>query len=137
MREQLNATKASNNVKDDNCANGWEGLIRAMRTAGSVSHIRGTIIGPAGRAEHQGRVERRHDAAELQLVRVCGPRCRGQLHRGLAGPQTSDGTTGSIGSGPGVTQITMIDATASYPLDRVLGLSRSGARFRTLWLNSY
>jgi hypothetical protein len=31
----------------------------------------------------------------------------------------------------------MIDATASYPLDRVSGLSRSGARFRALWLNSY
>ena len=55
----------------------------------------------------------------------------------VRGSQTSGGTTGSIGSGPGVTQITMIDATASYPLDRVSGLSRSGARFRTLWLNSY
>jgi Peptidase A4 family len=55
----------------------------------------------------------------------------------VRGSQTSGGTTGSIGSGPGVTQITMIDATASYPLVKVSGLSRSGARFRTLWLNSY
>jgi Peptidase A4 family len=53
------------------------------------------------------------------------------------GSQTSSGTAGSIAAGPGVTQITMVDATSTYPLDSVSGLSPSGTRFTTRWLNSY
>ena len=53
------------------------------------------------------------------------------------GSQTSNGVKGSIGSGPNATQITMIDATATYPLDSVSGLLRGGSRFTAHWLNSY
>ena len=53
------------------------------------------------------------------------------------GSQTSNGVKGSIGSGPNATQITMIDATATYPLDRVSGLLRGGSKFTARWLNSY
>jgi Peptidase A4 family len=53
------------------------------------------------------------------------------------GSQTSNGVRGSIGSGPSPTQITMIDATATYPLDTVSGLLRGGSRFLARWLNSY
>jgi Peptidase A4 family len=55
----------------------------------------------------------------------------------MRGSQTSDGVTGSIGSGPSPTQITMIDATATYPLDSVSGLLRGGSSLRARWLNSY
>ena len=55
----------------------------------------------------------------------------------VRGSQTSNGVKGSIGSGPNATQITMIDATASYPLDSVSGLSRGGSSFKAHWLNSY
>jgi hypothetical protein len=44
---------------------------------------------------------------------------------------------GSIGSGPSPTQITMFDATATYPLDSVSGLFGRGSSFRARWLNSY
>ena len=53
------------------------------------------------------------------------------------GSQTSNGATGSIGSGPNATQITMIDATATYPLDSVSGLFGHGSKFVARWLNSY
>ncbi len=53
------------------------------------------------------------------------------------GAQTSNGAKGSIGSGPSPTQITMIDATATYPLDSVSGLFGGGSSFRARWLNSY
>jgi Peptidase A4 family len=53
------------------------------------------------------------------------------------GSQTSNGVRGSIGSGPTPTEITMIDATATYPLDTVSGLLRGGSGFLARWLNSY
>lgn len=51
--------------------------------------------------------------------------------------QTSDGHAGSISSGPSPTQITMVDATDTYALDSVSGLSPSGRSFLARWLNSY
>jgi hypothetical protein len=51
--------------------------------------------------------------------------------------QTSDGVTGSIGSGPGVTQISMLDATSTYPLLTTTGLNRAENGFGARWLNSY
>jgi Peptidase A4 family len=51
--------------------------------------------------------------------------------------QTSNGVQGSIGSGPSPTQITIIDSTATYPLDTVSGLLRGGSAFKAHWLNSY
>jgi len=51
--------------------------------------------------------------------------------------QTSNGVQGSIGSGPSPTQITIIDSTATYPLDTVSGLLRGGSSFKAHWLNSY
>jgi hypothetical protein len=53
------------------------------------------------------------------------------------GSQTSNGVRGSVGSGPSPTQITMIDATATYPLDTVSGLLGGGSKFLAHWLNSY
>jgi len=51
--------------------------------------------------------------------------------------QTANGTKGSIGSGPGATEITMVDATQTYALDNVSGLRFRGASFSARWLNSY
>jgi Peptidase A4 family len=51
--------------------------------------------------------------------------------------QVSDGTKGSIASGPNPTQITMVDATSSYALDRISELGRAGDAFSANWLNSY
>jgi Peptidase A4 family len=53
------------------------------------------------------------------------------------GSQTSNGVTGSIGSGPSPTQLVIVDATATYPLDSVSGLLRGGSKFTARWLNSY
>ncbi len=55
----------------------------------------------------------------------------------LNGSQTSDGVTGSIGSGPGSTQVSMLDATSTYPLLGTTGLNREGNAFSARWLNSY
>jgi peptidase A4-like protein len=52
------------------------------------------------------------------------------------GSQTSSGHTGSIGAGPGVNAITMIDATQSYNLSTVSTLT-GGNSFSTTWKNSY
>jgi len=52
------------------------------------------------------------------------------------GSQTSSGHTGSIGAGPGVNAITMIDATQSYDLSTVSPLT-GGNSFSTTWKNSY
>jgi hypothetical protein len=52
------------------------------------------------------------------------------------GSQTSSGHTGSIGAGPGVNAITMIDATQSYNLGEVSPLT-GGNSFSTTWKNSY
>jgi len=52
------------------------------------------------------------------------------------GSQTSSGRTGSIGAGPGVNAITMIDATQSYNLNTVSALT-GGNSFSTTWQNSY
>jgi Peptidase A4 family len=51
--------------------------------------------------------------------------------------QTSNGSRGSIGSGPNTTQLTMVDATETYPLDSVSGLFGHGSGFFARWLNSY
>lgn len=42
-----------------------------------------------------------------------------------------------LGTGPDPTQITMLDATATYPLDSVSGLFTRGSSFVAHWLNSY
>src|SRR5262249_41031104 len=52
------------------------------------------------------------------------------------GAQTSNGTAGTIGSGPGVHAITMIDATQTYNLNTVSGLTGANS-FTTTWKNSY
>lgn len=51
--------------------------------------------------------------------------------------QTANGTKGSIGSGPGTTEITMVDATDTYALDNISGLRFGGTSFSARWLNSY
>jgi Peptidase A4 family len=53
-----------------------------------------------------------------------------------SGAQTSNGKAGTIGSGPGVNAITMIDATQTYNLNTVSGLTRAKI-FSTTWKNSY
>jgi len=52
------------------------------------------------------------------------------------GSQTSSGHTGSIGAGPGVNAITMIDSTQIYNLSTVSTLT-GGSSFSTTWKNSY
>jgi hypothetical protein len=52
------------------------------------------------------------------------------------GSQTSSGHTGTIGAGPGVNAITMIDATQTYNLNTVSTLT-GGNSFSTTWKNSY
>jgi len=52
------------------------------------------------------------------------------------GSQTSNGHTGSIGTGPGVNSITMIDSTQIYNLNTVSTLT-GGNSFSTTWKNSY
>jgi hypothetical protein len=52
------------------------------------------------------------------------------------GSQTSGGHSGSIGAGPGVNAITMIDATQNYNLNTVSTLT-GGNSFSTTWKNSY
>jgi hypothetical protein len=51
--------------------------------------------------------------------------------------QTSNGARGTIAAGPNPTQITMFDATQTYPLDNVSGLIAGGSSFTAHWLNSY
>jgi hypothetical protein len=51
--------------------------------------------------------------------------------------QTSNGARGTIAAGPNPTQITMFDATQTYPLDNVSGLFARGSSFAAHWLNSY
>ena len=51
--------------------------------------------------------------------------------------QTSSGAKGPISAGPNPTQITMFDATQTYPLDKVSGLIAGGSSFVAHWLNSY
>jgi hypothetical protein len=53
-----------------------------------------------------------------------------------SGAQTSSGKAGTIGGGPGVNAITMIDATQTYNLNAVSGLT-GGNSFSTTWKNSY
>jgi peptidase A4-like protein len=52
------------------------------------------------------------------------------------GSQTVNGVKGSIASGPNSTGIEIIDATETYPLDSVSGLT-GGTSFTAHWLNSY
>jgi hypothetical protein len=53
-----------------------------------------------------------------------------------SGAQTSNGTAGTIGTGPGVNAITMIDSTQTYNLNTVSGLT-GGNSFSTTWKNSF
>ena len=53
-----------------------------------------------------------------------------------SGSQTANGTTGTIGSGPGVNAITMVDATDAYNLNTVSSLTGNNS-FSTTWQNSY
>ncbi len=55
----------------------------------------------------------------------------------FAGQETANGVKGTIGSGPGVTAIQMVDATDTYQLDNVSGLKFGGTSFSARWLNSY
>ena len=52
------------------------------------------------------------------------------------GSQTSSGHTGTIGAGPGVNAVTMIDSTQTYNLSTVSTLT-GGNSFSTTWKNSY
>lgn len=51
--------------------------------------------------------------------------------------ETANGVKGSIGSGPGVTEITMVDSTGTYALDNISRLGFGGSSFSARWLNSY
>jgi peptidase A4-like protein len=53
-----------------------------------------------------------------------------------SGDETAGGHAGTIGTGPGVNAITMIDATQSYDLNTVSGLTGNNS-FSTTWKNSY
>jgi Peptidase A4 family len=53
-----------------------------------------------------------------------------------SGSVTASGKTTTIGAGPGVNAITMIDATQTYHLNTVSGLT-GGNAFSTTWKNSY
>ena len=53
-----------------------------------------------------------------------------------SGAQTSNGTAGTIGTGPGVNAITMIDSTQTYNLNTVSGLTGNNS-FSTTWKNSF
>jgi hypothetical protein len=53
-----------------------------------------------------------------------------------SGSQTSSGHTGTIGAGPGVNAITMVDAEGIYNLNTVSTLT-GGNSFSTTWKNSY
>jgi peptidase A4-like protein len=53
-----------------------------------------------------------------------------------SGAQTSNGKAGTIGSGPGVNSVTMIDDTVTYNLNTVSGLT-GGSSFSTTWKNSF
>jgi hypothetical protein len=53
-----------------------------------------------------------------------------------SGSVTANGKTTTIGAGPGVKAITMIDATGTYNLNTVSGLT-GGNSFSTTWKNSY
>jgi hypothetical protein len=53
-----------------------------------------------------------------------------------SGAQTSSGKSGTIGSGPGVNAITMIDDTQTYNLNTVSTLT-GGNSFGTTWKNSF
>jgi hypothetical protein len=52
------------------------------------------------------------------------------------GSVTANGKTTTIGAGPGVNSITMIDATQTYNLNTVSALT-GGNAFSTTWKNSY
>ena len=51
--------------------------------------------------------------------------------------QSEGGPRESISAGPNPTGIIMVDATDTYPLAVVSGLSRAGTTFTAHWLNSY
>jgi len=53
-----------------------------------------------------------------------------------AGSVTANGTTTTIGAGPGVNSITMVDATNTYNLNTASTLT-TGNAFSTTWKNSY
>lgn len=53
-----------------------------------------------------------------------------------SGAETANGKAGTIGSGPGVKSITMVDATDMYNLNTVSALT-GGNSFSTTWKNSY
>lgn len=53
-----------------------------------------------------------------------------------SGAQTSGGKSGTIGTGPGVNAVTMVDATDTYNLNTVSALT-GGNAFSTTWKNSY
>src|SRR5262249_43699215 len=52
------------------------------------------------------------------------------------GSQTSSGHTGTIGAGPGVNALTMVDATGTYNLNTVSTLT-GGNSFSTTWKTTY
>ena len=52
------------------------------------------------------------------------------------GSQTNNGHTGTIGAGPGLNAVTMVDATGLYNLNTVSTLT-GGNSFNTTWKNSY
>jgi Peptidase A4 family len=64
------------------------------------------------------------------------PQAHYNAYKLTSGAQTSNGKSGTIGTGPGVNAITMIDSTQTYKLNTVSALT-GGNSFSTTWKNSY
>jgi hypothetical protein len=64
------------------------------------------------------------------------PQAKYNAFKLTSGSVTANGKTTSIGAGPGVNAITMIDATNTYNLNTVSALT-GGNAFSTTWKNSY
>ncbi len=64
------------------------------------------------------------------------PQAKYNAFKLTSGAQTSGGKAGTIGSGPGVNAVTMIDSTQTYNLNTVSGLTGANS-FSTTWKNSY
>jgi hypothetical protein len=64
------------------------------------------------------------------------PQAKYNAFKLTSGTETAGGTSGTIGTGPGVNSITMIDATQTYDLNTVSGLTGNNS-FSTTWKNSY
>ena len=64
------------------------------------------------------------------------PQAHDNAYKITSGSVTANGHTTTIGAGPGVNSVTMIDATQAYNLNTVSALT-GGNAFSTTWKNSY